>query len=331
MHTTIFRQIGPYEILQRIGQGGIATVFLAKDTRPEGGLVALKLVPDGPDANSRETAEAEQRGAELQRELLQASAFAPRIYEVGTSSGYLYIAMEHLDGADPSAVIQQGPLDPHRAARIGVELCQFLEEVDLLQTNVASSSPLTLLHNDLKPSNIRLLSDDRVKVLDFGAAKTLTASRRWTRNDFYSTPYLSPECLDSGERDRQTDAWALGVILYEMVAGCRPFTPTTHGGSKIGFVPESRRPGSITAHHRFKPSSRSCWRRTLRTVTPRQERSAKTSSVSCLAPGPSQKVKAGRTERATNRPPAARGWNETTNRRRGRPRDPRQPEQVQRP
>jgi serine/threonine protein kinase len=223
MHTTIFRQIGPYEILQRIGHGGIATVFLAKDTRPEGGLVALKLVPDGPDTNSRETAEAEQRGAELQRELLRASAFVPRVYDVGTSSGYLYIAMEHLDGADLSAVIQQGPLDPHRAARIGVELCQFLEEVDLLQTNAASSPPLTLLHNDLKPSNIRLLSDDRVKVLDFGAAKTLTASRRWTRNDFYSTPYLSPECLDSGERDRQTDAWALGVILYEMVAGVPPF------------------------------------------------------------------------------------------------------------
>jgi hypothetical protein len=223
MSTTIFRQIGPYEILERIGHGGIATVFLAKDTRPDGRVVALKVVPNGPDTNSRETAEAEARGAELQRAYLRTSPFVPQVYDVGTAPGYLYIAMEHLDGADLSAVIQHGPLDPHRAAGVAIQLCQFLEEIDRLQSNAESSSPLTLLHNDLKPSNIRLVSGDRVKVLDFGAAKTLSMSRRWTRNDFYSTPYLSPECLDSGDRDRQTDAWALGVILYEMVAGMAPF------------------------------------------------------------------------------------------------------------
>lgn len=223
MNTTIFRQIGPYEILERIGHGGIATVFLARDTRSAGRLVALKVVANGPDTNLRETAEAEQRGAELQRAFLHASPYVPQVYDVGTASGYLYIAMEYLEGADLSAVIQRGPLEPRRAAGIGIQLCQFLEEVDRLQTNAESSSPLTLLHNDLKPSNIRLVSGDRVKVLDFGAAKTLSMSRRWTRNDFYSTPYLSPECLDSGDRDRQTDAWALGVILYEMVAGVPPF------------------------------------------------------------------------------------------------------------
>jgi hypothetical protein len=80
-----------------------------------------------------------------------------------------------------------------------------------------------LLHNDLKPTNIRIVGEDRVKVLDFGAAKALSMTRRVTRNDFYSTPYLSPECLDTGERDRQTDAWALGVILFEMVTGAPPF------------------------------------------------------------------------------------------------------------
>jgi serine/threonine protein kinase len=223
MNTTIFRQIGPYEILERIGHGGIATVFRARDTRPEGRLVALKVVPNGPDTNSRETAEAEQRGAELQRAFLNASPYVPQVYDVGTSSGYLYIAMEHLDGADLSAVIQRGPLEPQRATAIAIQICQFLEEVDRLQTKAESPSPLTLLHNDLKPSNIRIVSGNRVKVLDFGAAKTLSMSRRWTRNDFYSTPYLSPECLDSGDRDRQTDAWALGVILYEMVAGVAPF------------------------------------------------------------------------------------------------------------
>jgi serine/threonine protein kinase len=223
MSTTIFRQIGPYEILEHIGHGGIATVFLARDTRSAGQHVALKVVPDGPDASSREIAEAEERGAELQRAFLHGSPHVPEVFEVGKAGGYLYIAMEYLNGEDLSAVIRRGPLDARRSAAIGIQLCKFLEEVDRLQTSAESPSPVTLLHNDLKPSNVRLVSGDRIKVLDFGAAKTLSMSRRWTKNDFYSTPYLSPECLDSGERDRQTDAWALGVMLYEMVAGAPPF------------------------------------------------------------------------------------------------------------
>jgi len=223
MSATIFRQIGPYEILERIGHGGIASVFLARDTRADGRRLALKVVPDGPDAGAREIAEAERRGAELQLAFLDGSPFVPAVYDVGTAPGYLYIAMEYLEGEDLSAVIRSGPIEPLRAAKIAVQLCQFLEEIDRLQTDAAASSTLTLLHNDLKPSNVRIVAGDRVKVLDFGAAKTLSMSRRWTKNDFYSTPYLSPECLESGERDRQTDAWALGVILYEMVAGVPPF------------------------------------------------------------------------------------------------------------
>ncbi|HET9371999.1 MAG TPA: serine/threonine-protein kinase, partial [Vicinamibacterales bacterium] len=219
MSTTYFRQIGPYEIHRAIGHGGMGQVFLAQDTRPGGLLVALKIVPDGPGADDHETAVAEQRGAELQRSFLPASPFVPRVHELGHADGYLYIAMEYVEGEDLSAAIRRGPMDPRRAVGIAIQLCQFLEEVDRLDSETQGSSPLTLLHNDLKPDNVRLTPDDRVKVLDFGAAKSLSLTRRVTRNQFYSTPYLSPECLDSGERDRQTDAWAVGAILYEMVAG----------------------------------------------------------------------------------------------------------------
>src|SRR6185436_19277678 len=224
MTPALFRQIGPYEIQGQIGRGGFAMVFLARDTRPGGGQVALKVVPDGPDVDAKDMAASEQRGAELQRMFLDESVFVPRVYDIGAASGYVYIAMEYLEGADLSTLIRgEGPLDASRAARIAIQLCQFLEEIDRMQSTVDGASPLTLLHNDLKPTNIRIVAGDRVKVLDFGAAKTLSITRRVTRNDFYSTPYLSPECLDTGERDRQTDAWALGVILYEMAAGRPPF------------------------------------------------------------------------------------------------------------
>ena len=227
MSTTFFRQIGPYEIQHPIGRGGMGHVFLARDTREDGRLVALKVVPDGPDEEARHRAAAERQGAELQRAFLQASPFVPRVYDVDGVDGYLYIAMEYVEGEDLSTVIRRGPMEPRRAAAIAIQLCQFLEEIDRLDSRTDGASPLTLLHNDLKPTNVRLTADDRVKVLDFGAAKPLSMSRRATRNDFYSTPYLSPECLETGDRDRQADAWAVGVILYEMVAGRPAFRADT--------------------------------------------------------------------------------------------------------
>jgi hypothetical protein len=108
-----------------------------------------------------------------------------------------------------------------RAAAITLQLCEFLEEADRFETD--STSRRVLLHNDLKPRNIRVIDGDGIKVLDFGAAKALSLSRKVTRNDFGSTAYLSPECLESGDRDRHSDAWALGVLLYEMVRGRQPF------------------------------------------------------------------------------------------------------------
>ena len=88
-----------------------------------------------------------------------------------------------------------------------------------------------LLHNDLKPRNIRVVAGDAIKVLDFGAAKALSLSRKVTRNDFGSTAYLSPECLESGDRDLHSDAWAVGVLLYEMDEAGSRSGQTIRGGS----------------------------------------------------------------------------------------------------
>jgi serine/threonine protein kinase len=102
-----------------------------------------------------------------------------------------------------------------------MQLCEFLEEADRFDTKEESRH--VLLHNDLKPRNVRVMAEDQIRVLDFGAAKSLSLSRKVTKNDFGSIAYLSPECLESGDRDLHSDAWALGVLLYEMIRGRQPF------------------------------------------------------------------------------------------------------------
>ena len=220
--TTVFQSIGPYEILEEIGRGGMAAVFLATDTRTNR-RVALKLVPTGNDREAREILEAERWGAKLQEQFCRASGHVPVVYEYGTEWGYFYIAMEYLEGLNLSEVIAGGPLSPERAASIGVQLCEFLHAAHGFEVTIDGRPLRSLLHGDLKPRNIKVTPDDRVKILDFGIAKALSLSRKVTRNDFGSIAYLSPERLESGEIDSHADFWAVGVLLYEMVSGGLPF------------------------------------------------------------------------------------------------------------
>ena len=220
MNDTMFGQIGPYIIERPIGHGGMASVFLARDSRT-GQQVALKVVHAGTDEDAREILAAEQRGAELQQRFSAVSEYVPKVFDSGSTADYFYIAMEFIAGEDLSQAIHRGRLPWERAVTIAIQLCEFLEDADRFEMREGSRQ--VLLHNDLKPRNIRLVSDDAIKVLDFGAAKALSLSRKVTRNDFGSTAYLSPECLESGDRDLHSDAWAVGVLLYEMVRGRQPF------------------------------------------------------------------------------------------------------------
>ena len=219
MSSAVYRQIGPYAVERPIGQGGMASVFLARDTR-SGAQVALKVVHLGTDEEAREILESEERGAELQQRFSAVSQYVPKVFESGFTGDCFYIAMEYIAGEDLSQAIHRGRLPWRRAVAITIQLCEFLEEAVRFEQDTTRR---VLLHNDLKPRNIRLVTDDQIKVLDFGAAKALSLSRKVTRNDFGSTAYLSPECLESGDRDLHSDAWALGVLLYEMVRGRQPF------------------------------------------------------------------------------------------------------------
>jgi len=228
---SVYNRIGPYEIHQEIGRGGMAVVFLATDTTTNQ-RVALRTVPSytAPDV-----LEAEHRGAELQEQFCRVSGFVPQVFKYGSEADYFYVAMEYLDGENLSQAIRRGPLPETRAVAVAVELCRFLEDARGFTWKVEGREVRHLLHGDLTPANVRLTGDGRIKVLDFGIAKALSMSRKVTRNDFGSLAYLSPERIESGgEMDATDGFWALGVMLYEMVRGAQPFSaPDTRRLEKL--------------------------------------------------------------------------------------------------
>jgi predicted Ser/Thr protein kinase len=220
--TTVFRDVGAYRIVREIGHGGMATVFLAEDTRQER-QVALKLVSMADDREGREVLEAERWGARLQGRLAETCGLVPRVYEDGDQPPYYFIAMEYVHGQNLSDVIARGPAEPAASVRIAAELGRFLDVAHGFRTTIDGREFWSLVHGDLKPRNVRVSDSGEVKVLDFGIAKALSLSRKVTRNDFGSMPYLSPERLDSTEVDAQADLWALGAILYELLSGTPAF------------------------------------------------------------------------------------------------------------
>jgi tetratricopeptide (TPR) repeat protein len=206
------RKVGKYEILSKLGRGGMADVYLAQD-KERNCQVALKVIEREADAGSAETIEAERRGSELQAKLAEIDARVVKIFEAGDMDEYFGVAMEYVEGQDLSDLIHRGPIPVDEAVDMALAICQTLEHAHSLR----------IVHGDIKPKNIRIDSQNRVRVLDFGIAKALSLSRKLTRNEFGSVPYASPERLESGEVNFMSDLWSLGVLLYEMVTGAQPY------------------------------------------------------------------------------------------------------------
>jgi serine/threonine protein kinase len=215
------QQVGRFEIRDFLGRGAMGDVYLAWD--PEGGReVALKVIR--ANRTDPEMLQAEKNGVALQKQISDLAPQVAAVYEWGEDGDFFWVAMEYVAGTDLARILDRGPLPEDKAAYIAHQLCDMLEACHQFAAEIEGRKLYGIVHGDIKPENLRLQEGDRVRVLDFGIAKHLSQTRRFTVNLFGSLPYTPPERLDRGGVDRHSDLWALGVVLYLMVAGYPPFS-----------------------------------------------------------------------------------------------------------
>lgn len=198
---------GRFVIVRQVGRGGMGAVYLAQDTAL-GTLVALKFVP--PDA--RLIQEAQRAAACAGHEHVATVYNVLETEHAGRRLGVL--VMEHVAGRPASRILDDGPIAMQRA----------ISWMRQAASAVAHAHDSEVLHCDLKPGNMIVTPDDRVKVLDFGIARR-SFDRANPREPRYGTlPYMAPEQLLNGECSRATDVYSLGVTLFELLTGRFPFT-----------------------------------------------------------------------------------------------------------
>jgi serine/threonine protein kinase/tetratricopeptide (TPR) repeat protein len=206
----IGQTISHYKILEKIGEGGMGVVYKAEDLRL-GRTVALKFLPPEltRDAQAKERFIREARAASA---LDHANICT--IYEINEADGQTFIAMACVEGESLQDRIRTGLMDPDEALRIAVQIARGLGE----------AHEKGIVHRDIKPSNIMMTSKEQVKIMDFGLAK-LIGTREITEGESMpgTIAYMSPEQTRGEGVDHRTDIWSLGVVLYEMLTGRRPF------------------------------------------------------------------------------------------------------------
>ena len=220
--------LGPYEIVSAIGAGGMGEVFKARDSRL-GRDVAIKVLPTELAGNS-------ERLKRFEKEARSASALnhpnIVTVYDVGTSDGVSWIAMELVDGETLRAVLAAGLLPQKKLLALATQIAEGL----------AKAHATGIVHRDLKPENVMVTKEGLVKILDFGLAKPAGSGQGHADSSLAPTAsaiteagvvlgtigYMSPEQARGAALDFRSDQFSLGSILYEMASGKRAFSqPST--------------------------------------------------------------------------------------------------------
>jgi serine/threonine protein kinase/Tol biopolymer transport system component len=239
------RQLGHFRVLERLGAGGMGVVYGAEDVRL-GRRIALKVlgpqsIGAGGEAAGPNLAAPDIGG--LQREARAAAAIAhpnvAAIYEAGEVDGIAYIAMEYVDGVTLRSRIALGPLSVDDVVRYARQIADGLSK----------AHERGLVHGDLKPDNVMVDRDDRVKVLDFGLARLASGSDGHRDSGkiglrqgdaVAGTPaYMSPEQVNGGRVDARSDVFSFGVLVYEAVTGRTPFVDREQDRSSWSFTPRA--------------------------------------------------------------------------------------------
>jgi serine/threonine protein kinase len=214
-------KFGKYEITRKLSRS-MTDVYLARDTWTNQKVV-LKRIEQSRDEFTRIAIEAETRGAQIQRQLHQIDPRILTIYDCGELNNFFFVAMEYFEGKNLAEVLRaQGRLEPRRAARYAAEICSQLRTLHSFVTDYAGRRT-AVIHGDIKPSNIQIGLKDDLRLLDFGISKNITATQNLTRHNLGSPSYCSPERLAKGQVDVYADLWAVGVTLFEMLAGTPPY------------------------------------------------------------------------------------------------------------
>jgi eukaryotic-like serine/threonine-protein kinase len=222
------RTLGRYRILERLGAGGMGVVYRARDERLDRD-VALKVLPPG-----RLTDEDARR--RFKKEALALSRTnhpqIATIHDFDADGGVDFLVMEYIPGKGLDQVAAEGPLSDDRVRDLGMQLADGL----------VSLHKHGMVHRDLKPGNLRLTPDGRVKILDFGLARFLqpVTGRATETSDsgaeFAGTlPYMAPEQIKGETVDERTDIYAAGAVLYELATG-RPLFPGAGRGELVGAI-----------------------------------------------------------------------------------------------
>ena len=228
------RRLSHYEIVSRIGVGGMGEVYRAKDLSL-GRDVAVKLVRESVSADP-------ERLERFDRESRAAAALnhpnIATIHAVGEHEGTRFIAMELVEGRTLGQLLEKGPLPVHEVLRLGTQLA----------SGIAKAHAAGILHRDLKPANVMVTDDGLIKILDFGLAKRLSstsdADPQLTREGTLmgTLNYMSPEQAASQPVDHRSDQFSLGCILYEMATGARAFDKDTMPETLAAIIREEPRP-----------------------------------------------------------------------------------------